>query len=218
MKISLIQPEIIRGSIIHNLEIIQSLVNKAQGSLMILAEYGLTGSLVLDENANIEEWTTQSEQAKSKLLIPTGKQLLINSLVKIENEIYNCCELLPTSEKQAKLFPDESELKAGIKPGQIQQVFSLEDKKFKVVICTDLRFIEQITTDGLDFLCFIFHFTLNNYEKVIATLKEVSQTRKLPILTSSLVSDQNIGESCYINGEIVVALPRMEGILEIEIC
>ena len=108
-------------------------------------------------------------------------------------------------------------MKAGIKPGQTQQVFSLENKQFKVVICTDLRFIEQITTDGLDFLCYIFHFTLNSYEKTIATLKEVSQARKLPILTSSLVSDQNIGESCYINGETVVTLPRMEGILEIEI-
>lgn len=53
LKISVLQPEIERGNIQKNVAIIQRLMNNANGDLLILAEYALTGSLVLDENANI---------------------------------------------------------------------------------------------------------------------------------------------------------------------
>ncbi len=64
MKISLLQPEIIRGDINHNLKQIQNLVNQSCGELLVLPEYALTGSLVLESNANINEWCEKSEIEK----------------------------------------------------------------------------------------------------------------------------------------------------------
>ena len=55
MKISILQPRIERGNIRENTTIIQRLINDATGDLLILAEYALTGSLVLDENVNIQK-------------------------------------------------------------------------------------------------------------------------------------------------------------------
>ncbi len=43
MRLSLLQPWIIRGNIEHNLEVIQRLVNESKGELLVLAEYALKG-------------------------------------------------------------------------------------------------------------------------------------------------------------------------------
>ena len=70
MKISILQPEIIRGDIVYNTQKIQELIHKSQGDVLVLPEYVLTGSLVLDEYADISNWATKSQKAKRQLQIP----------------------------------------------------------------------------------------------------------------------------------------------------
>ncbi len=217
MRLSLLQPKIIRGNFEQNLKAIQSLIDKSIGELLVLPEYALTGSLVLDLNADVHEWARNSAQAETQLSIPGGKYLLINSLIELDGKLYNCCKLLPTEERYSKLFPDEIELKAGIQPGTEQKVFGLLGKRFKVVICYDLPHMDEIPTDNLDFLLFIYHFTENNFTRIIGEIKEVSVTRRLPVLVSSLVSDMNNGFSSFIDQNVAISLSNQEGILEVEI-
>jgi predicted amidohydrolase len=56
MKLSLLQPRIIRGDIEHNMTVIQKLINEKRGDLLVLPEYALTGSLVLDLKADVHDW------------------------------------------------------------------------------------------------------------------------------------------------------------------
>jgi len=217
VRLSLLQPEITRGNIEHNVSVVQRLVDQSQGQLLVLPEYVLTGSLVLDLDADIREWATESARAKFRLSIPDGKYLLINSLAQFDGKLHNCCELLPTEERYCKLFPDDTELNAGIQPGTEQKVFELFGKRFKVAICYDLAHIDKIPTDNLAFLLFIYHFTEDNFPRVMGAVKEISKTRRLKVLASSLVSDQNNGFSSYVDGDVVVSLSNREGILEVEI-
>jgi len=142
---------------------------------------------------------------------------LINSLVEIGTTLRNCCELLPVVESQIKLFPDKTERNSGILPGTEQKIFELFDKRFKVIICSDIKEMDEIPTNGLDFLIFVYHFTENNFPRVMPLVKSVSKERKLPVLASSLVSDRNHGFSSFVNGNVIVSLSRQEGILEVEI-
>jgi hypothetical protein len=217
MRLSLLQPHIIRGNIEHNLKAIQRLVLESKGDLLILAEYALTGSLVFDVDADIRDWALRSAQAKALINIPEGKHLLINALTEFDGKLYNCCELLPTREFYCKLFPDQTEQDAGILPGPGQKVFELSGKRFKVVICYDLAHMDKIPTDDLDFALFIYHFTEDNLARIMPMVREISQTRGLRVLASSLVSDRNNGCSSFVDSDVVVSLPRQEGILEIEI-
>jgi predicted amidohydrolase len=217
MRLSLLQPHIIRGNIEHNLKVIQRLVDESKGNLLILPEYALTGSLVLDLDADVRDWVLRSAKAKAHINMPKGKHLLINTLAEFDGKLYNCCELLPAGDFYCKLFPDQTELDAGILPGTEQKVFELFGKRFKVVICYDLPHIDKIPTDNLDFLLFIYHFTEDNFSRVMQMVKEVSKARRVPVLASSLVSDKNNGFSSFVNGDVVVSLPREEGILEVEI-
>jgi predicted amidohydrolase len=217
MRVTLLQPEIIRGDIGHNLKAIQSLIDKSKGDLLVLPEYAFTGSLVLDLNADIHDWASQSAQAETRLSLPDGKYLVMNALLEVDGSLYNCCKLLPTGELYCKLFPDETELKAGIRPGSEQKVFELLGQRFKIVICYDLTHMSEIPTDALDFILFIYHFTGSNYRRVLGEIREVSAARRLPVLVSSLVSDRNNGFSSYIDGDVVVSLSDQEGLLEIEI-
>jgi hypothetical protein len=217
VRLSLLQPEITRGNIEHNVSVVQRLVDQSQGQLLVLPEYVLTGSLVLDKGAEVREWALRSAQAKARLSIPDGKYLLINALAEFDGKLYNCCELLPTDERYCKLFPDQTELNAGVQPGTEQKVFELLGKHFKVVICYDLPHMDKIPTGDLDFLLFIYHFTEENFSRVMGVVKEVSRTRGLRVLVASLVSDQNNGFSSYVDSDVVVSLPSHEGILEVEI-
>jgi hypothetical protein len=217
MRLSLLQPAIIRGDIEHNLEAVQGLIDESQGELLVLPEYVLTGSLALDKGADVREWALRSAQAIDRLRIPDGKYLLINTLADLDGRLYNCCQLLPTGEYYRKLFPDEMELNAGIQPGSEQKVFELCGKRFKVVICYDLPHVDQIPTGNLDFLLFIYHFTEENLARVMGLVKQVSRTRSLRVLASSLVSDRNNGCSSYVDSDVVISLPGQEGILEVEI-
>lgn len=217
MRVSLLQPHITRGDIEHNLTVIQRLVDERKGDLLILPEYALTGSLVLDLEADVRDWALRSAEAKARISIPENKHLLINTLAEFDGQLYNCCELLPTGEFYCKLFPDQTELDAGILPGTEQKVFELSGKRFKVVICYDLPHMDRIPTNNLDFLLFIYHFTEENLSRVMRGVKEVSKERGLRVLVSSLVSDKNNGFSSFVDGDVVVSLPRQEGILEVEI-
>ena len=217
MRLSLLQPAIIRGDIEHNLGAVQRLIDESQGELLVLPEYVLTGSLVLDKEADVREWVLESARARDRLRIPDGKYVLINTLAEIDGKLCNCCQLLPTGECYCKLFPDETELNAGIQPGSEQKVFELCGKRFKAVICYDLPHVDRIPTDNLDFLVFIYHFTEENLARVMGLVKQVSRTRSLRVLASSLVSDRNNGCSSYVDGDVVVSLPSREGILEVEI-
>jgi predicted amidohydrolase len=217
MRLSLLQPRIIRGKIKHNLEVIQRLANESRGELLVLPEYALTGSLVLDLEADVRDWALRSAKAKARINVPEGKYLLINALTEFDGNLHNCCELLPTGECYCKLFPDQTELDAGILPGTEQKVFELSGKRFKVVICFDLPHVDKIPTDGLDFLLWIYHFTDDNFTRRIQKVKNVSKARGLRVLASSLVSDKNNGFSSFVDGDVVVSLPSQEGILEVEI-
>jgi len=217
MRLSLLQPRIIRGDIEHNLKVIQRLVDESKGDLLVLPEYALTGSLVLDLEADVHDWAQRSADAKTRIKIPDGKYLLINSLVEIDTTLRNCCELLPLVESQIKLFPDKTERNSGILPGTEQKIFELFDKRFKVIICSDIKEMDEIPTNSLDFLIFVYHFTENNFPRVMPLVKSVSKERKLPVLASSLVSDRNHGFSSFVNGNVIVSLSRQEGILEVEI-
>ena len=77
--------------------------------------------------------------------------------------------------------------------------------------------MDKIPTDNVDFFLFIYHFTEENFTRVIGVVKEVSGTCGLRVLAASLVSDQNNGFSSYVDRDAVVSLPSHEGILEVEI-
>lgn len=217
MKISVLQPNIIRGNVEHNLKVINRLLEQCEGELAVLAEYALTGSLVLDKQADPKNWAIKSEDALKSLVIPSGKTLLINHLVDDNGKLYNESTLLPAGGAQRKLFPDKTEAEAGILPGNDFPLFSLADKRFKVIICSDLRSMDKLDTSGADFVFFIFHFTQTNIKEVLGLAVKLSLARHLPVLTASLCSDKNCGHSAYINGNTVVSLGRAEGILEIDI-
>ncbi|MCL2321578.1 MAG: hypothetical protein FWC47_05650 [Oscillospiraceae bacterium] len=218
MKISVLQPEIERGNIQKNAATIQRLMNNANGDLLILAEYALTGSLVLDENANIQKWVNDSKIAIQRLLVPKDKSLLINSLILKDNRIYNACTLLPSNEiMQIKTIPDMTERNAGIYAGNDISIVQLNGKKIIIVICADISGIDKILTSGADIMLFIYHFTPENYERHIVNLVSISKERSIPIITTSLTSDKNYGHSCYVCGSTVVALGNHEGIMEITI-
>ena len=87
MQLSFLQPAIVRGNIEHNLSVVQKLVYQSQGQLLVLPEYALTGSLVLDKGADVREWALGSAQAKARLSIPDGKYLLINTLVEFDGKL-----------------------------------------------------------------------------------------------------------------------------------
>lgn len=216
MKISVLQPEIERGNIKKNAAIIQKLINKANGDLLILAEYALTGSLVLENNVNIQKWATESEVAKQELSIPENKRLLINSLIIKEEQIYNACTLLPTDEIiQIKTIPDRTETDSGICAGKGISIVELEDKKIIIIICSDIVEIDKISTIGADLMLFIYHFTPENHEKKLDDLVNISTERNIPIVTASLTSDKNYGHSCYVFGSTIVSLGNENGILEV---
>ncbi|MFW9939332.1 MAG: hypothetical protein ACFFD5_16945 [Candidatus Thorarchaeota archaeon] len=217
MKISLLQPEIIRGDINHNVKKIQQLINISNGELLILPEYPLTGSLVLDRKANIHEWSEKSKIAKKDIKVPENKVLILNTLKKENNNYYNICELLPTDKFQIKVFPDDTERNYGIIPGKSHEIFNLFGKKFKILICMDFKYVEKILTDNVDFFIWIYHFTKENYLRMLSLLKNFVKKRTVPVLASSLVSDKNCGFSTFIDDKKVISLSNLEGLLEIEL-
>jgi len=77
--------------------------------------------------------------------------------------------------------------------------------------------MNEIPTDHLNFLLFVYHFTEDNFPRVAGELKEVSKARGLRVLASSLVSDKNNGFSSFVDGDVIVSLSDQEGILEVEI-
>ncbi len=216
MKISLLQPHIKRGDIAYNLGRIQSLVEQSHGQLLALPEYALTGSLVLDAQADVRQWARLSADAKARLNIPQGKYVLLNSLTVKGGILYNLCELLPTAEVQAKVFLDPLESQAGIAPGESHRLFELEGKRFKVLICADFRHEESIPVDGADFFVWITHFSEPNYPRSLEGMSRFVQRTQIPLLAVSLVSDQNIGCSTYMDAQHTINLSQQEGILEID--
>lgn len=217
MKVTLLQPSIQRGNINNNKKIIQKLIHNAQGELLILPEYALTGSLVLDPEADLLGWTSRIEEAISSLHIPSGKEIQLNYLENKDDLLYNCNVALPSGKKQFKLYPDPVELERGIQAGLEEQTFTFGSSKYKVIICTDMRYIHDFNLDGLDFIIFVYHCTAERLDTVLSDMKEISTQYNLPILLSSLVSDKNIGYSSYIYKSTIVSLPNQEGLLEIEL-
>ena len=64
---------------------------------------------------------------------------------------------------------------------------------------------------------FPYHFTKENFSRIMGIVREVSRSRGVRVLVASLVSDENNGFSCYVDGDVVVSLASHEGILEVEI-
>lgn len=217
MKISVLQPNIIRGNIEHNMNVINRLLQDCEGNFAVLAEYAITGSLVLDEHASAQKWAKECETALKSLVIPEGKVLLVNHLINDDGNLYNQSTLPPAGNIQRKCFPDPKEVSAGISPGKDFSLFSFEGKKYKVIICTDLRNMSSLSTEGADFAFFIFHFTMNNQTDAFERIRNLSINRKLPIIVASLCSDKNCGHSMYVNGTTTVSLGNTQSILEINI-
>lgn len=137
-----------------------------------MPEYAFTVSLTLDCEADINNWILEIDLAKKKLKIPEGKLLLVNSIVKIDDDIYNCCEFLPTKMRQIKVYPDDTEKMRGIKTGKEHGIFNMFNKKFKVLICMVLKYWASMETKDVDFIIFVYHFTKENYEIRIRELKK----------------------------------------------
>jgi len=216
MKISLLQPKIIRGDIEYNTNKIQEQIDLCNGDLIVLAEYALTGSLVLDSKANTQQWAKKTDEMIKRIRIPDNKIVVLNSLKKINGTLYNICQLLPTNLFQIKVYPDDTEQKNGILPGKEHKMFKLFEKRFKILICMDYKYVDNIPSDDIDFFIWIYHFTKENFSSKLNSLKEFVKIRKIPILISSLVSDKNYGFSTYIDTDRIISLSRYEGILEID--
>lgn len=217
MKISLLQPQIQRGEVAYNRAQIQTLIDQARGDLLVLPEYALTGSLTLEAAPSPSAWAESCAGEKAVLSIPRGKFLLLNSLVSFQDGLRNCCELLPGREYYCKLYPDDTERKAGILPGTQTKVFTLGGKRFSVLICFDLPHIEHIPTAGLDFLIFVYHFTPQNLKRVLNEAQKAARQRRIPMLISSLISDQNNGNSAFIRNGLTILLGEQPGIMEVEL-
>lgn len=217
MKISVLQPKIIRGDIAYNLKAVGGLLNRCEGQLAVTGEYVLTGSLVLDREAEPGKWAEKCSAALMRLNIPKGKTLLVNRLAADAGILYNESVFLPEGGEQRKCFPDETELSKGVLPGKDFSLFTLGGRRFKVLICSDLRHIAELSTDGTDFLLFIFHFTKSNFGDVIERLIKLSVERGLPVAAASLSSDLNCGRSTFIDGGKVASLGDGGGILELEL-
>jgi predicted amidohydrolase len=215
MRISLLQPDILNGEIEHNLSTIQRLVDSAEGDLIVLPEYALTGAVGLRTGADIHDWVQRSALAKRLLAVPDGKIVLINTLVETDAGIQSCTELLPTGQQQPKLILSDAERAAGIVPGTGQRTFDLFGNRFKVMACATLESADAFDLEELDFAIWVFHFTNDNYARAMADVKRVSEANSLRILVSSLVNGRSIGLSAYVDGHVQLVLPRREGILEV---
>jgi len=87
MRLSLLQPHIARGNIEHNVKAVQRLVDESRGDLLVLPEYALTGSLVLDLGADVHDWARRSARAKALINVPEGRCLLINTLAACRRDV-----------------------------------------------------------------------------------------------------------------------------------
>jgi predicted amidohydrolase len=214
MRLSIIQPEIVRRNVSYNVQAIQRLIDASEGDLLVLPEYALTGPPRRDEPLDVREWARESAAASKELNIPPGKHLLVTALVESDGHVYNCAGLSSGGLSQCKLFPGQAEVEAGIAAGCEQPVFELFDRRFKIIIGRDLCHADEIQTDGLDFALWVSRFTNRNYAQAMAEAKHLSSERRLRIFASSLVGDRYIGHSAYIDSTVRLSLREREGILE----
>lgn len=217
MRVSLLQPCIKRGDSEHNFTALQALIDRARGELLVTAEYVLTGSLVLDQSPSVERYLLSEEDLMRRLRIPEGKQLLVDHLERRDGKIYNSASLLPSGGRQDKLYPDETEAGFGVIAGSKSLIFEEFGKRFKVLVCMDMRYQDRIDFSNLDFVLWLYHLTEANYEKKMADARSCALRAGLPLFVSSLVSDVNSGMSSAVSREHVVSLSGDEGILEIEL-
>lgn len=216
MRLSLLQPRITTGDVEQNVETIQRLIDAAEGDLLVLPEYALTGAVLADNGTDPRHWARLSEQAAERLRIPAGKMLLANALIERGGALLNCCMLLPAGEQQqCKRHLSRVEQAAGLVPGGDQQVFDCFDRRFRVLICTDLGHVQPGDLSDVDFLLWIFHFTRANTTRAMSAVRRLSEENAIRVFVSSLVSDANIGLSAYVDGQVQLVLPLREGILEV---
>lgn len=217
MKISLLQPYIERGNKEKNVQSIQRLIDRAKGDLLVTAEYALTGSLVLEHNPIIENYVISQHQLYQQIKLPPGKKILINHLEKTEERIFNTCSLLPDGKRQIKLYPDVTEKKNAIIPGNECLLFHDWGMKYKILICMDMKYFRDIDLNDADFLVWMYHFTEHNYESKIHDAIQCSKEIRKKIVISSLVSDINNGFSSIVELGHIISISNHEGILEIQI-
>lgn len=215
MRLSLLQPRIVTGDVGQNAETIQRLINAAEGDLLVLPEYALTGAILIDDSTDPFHWAQLSWQAIERLQVPEGKLLLANALVERDGDLHNCCMLLPAGEQQCKMHLSHMEQAAGLVPGSEQHTFECCERRFRVLICTDLSHVVPGDLDDIDFLIWIFHFTRANTTRAMADVRRLSEDNTIPVFVSSLVSDESIGLTAYVDGQVQLVLPLREGILEV---
>lgn len=215
MRISLLQPSIVPGDCEHNIQSIRRLLSRAGGELLILPEYAVTGPLVLQPGAALDEWVRHGERGAGLLDPGAGRSLLLNIITFDGASFRNTCRLWPRTEEQHKLYPDETEVAHGIVPATVQTVFDISGTRFKVLICSDLRIESTMSFEGLQFIVFVYHFALNSRARVLDEVRALSCRTGLPVLCSSMTSEFHAGGSCLIHGEIMAALGPEQGILEV---
>lgn len=217
MQLSLLQPYITPGDIAYNVAAIQRLIDEAEGDLLVLPEYALTGRLSAN-GVPPADWAAHSAEARQQLRIPDGRHLLLNALVQVDGRVLNCCELLrPDGSAQQRhckrrLSADESA--AGLAEGTGWEAFDIADRRFATILCNDLKQVDSLPADDLDFLVWAFNFTQANLAAAMASARAISQQYGLPLFVCSPVGDRSIGHSAYINGSLRLSLRDREGILE----
>ncbi|HOA24090.1 MAG: hypothetical protein WBH90_02105 [Aggregatilineales bacterium] len=215
MRLSFLQPEIIPGDAEHNVRAVQHLIDEAEGDLLVLPEYVLTGPPT--PGMDVAAWAAYGASVRSALNVPPGKAVLINTLVERGGEVVNCCELLDTGQQQAKLYLTDAERAAGISAGHEQHVFSFGERQFAVCICERLMADRLAPAEQIDFALWISHFDRAALPDALASAREVSEARGVRVFMSALLTDEHVGVSAYVDGKLQLAVPRRRSIMEVVI-
>lgn len=213
MRLSLLQPGVRCDDVEANARAAQALIDTAEGDLLVLPEYALTGPprCGIDPAA----WAAAAARALAALSIPPSKALLANALVEEGGSTYNCCELLGTGQRQCKLSLTRAEVEAGLAPGRQQHIFEFDGARFAVLLCPDYDATRAFSTDGVDFALWISHVDRDAAAGALTAAAHLSQARSLRVFLSSLIADDNSGLSAYVDERVQLSLPRREAILEV---
>lgn len=217
MQLSLLQPYITPGDIPANVAAIQRLIDEADGDLLVLPEYALTGPITT-RHADPAAWAAQSTEARRQLRVPEGRHLLLNALLAVDGRVLNCCELLAPDgtapQRHCKRRVSAAEAAAGVQEGTGWEAFAVGEWRFATILCNDLRHVEDLPAGELDFLVWAFHFTRENLSEAMNNARSLSQQFRLPLFVCSPVGEHSIGHSAYVNGSLRLSLRDREGILE----
>lgn len=215
MRLSLLQPEIRPGDVEHNVRAAQQLIDEAEGDLLVLPEYALTGPPPAGED--IAAWAERGAAACEALTLPVGKALLVNCIRQHRGGFANRCELLGTGQQQVKLHLTAAEREAGMIAGDERRVFSYQGRRFAVFTSSRLEAAQLDAADDLDFVLWLTHFERAALSDALARGRDVSAACGLRIFMNTLLVDEWVSLSAYVDGYLQLAVPRRLSIMEVAI-